>query len=115
MFILPTQEGNPPKKFPFVNLALIALNFYVFFQTFFRKDFEGLVEHYGFVPHHAQMKAVLTSMFMHANFVHILGNMYFLYVFGDMVEAKIGKANYLVAYLVSGLGACYLQYAIDPR
>ena len=117
MFILPTQEGNPPKKFPLVNLTLIALNFYVFFRTFFRPDaqFERLVELYGFVPRHPELKAVLTSMFMHAGIAHILGNMYFLYVFGDMVESRIGKANYLIAYLVSGLGACYLQYAVDPR
>lgn len=115
MFILPVQEGNPPKKFPFVNLGLIALNFYVFFRTFFRPDFERIVGLYGFVPHHPELKAVLSSMFLHAGFPHILGNMYFLYVFGDMVEARIGRINYLVAYLVSGLGACYLQYAVDPH
>lgn len=114
-FILPVQEGNPPKRFPFVNLALIALNFYVFFRTYFRIDFERLVGTYGFIPRHPHLSAVFSSMFMHAGFAHILGNMYFLYVFGDMVEDRIGRANYLLAYLLSGLGACYLQYAVDPH
>ncbi|HVZ79884.1 MAG TPA: rhomboid family intramembrane serine protease [bacterium] len=114
-FVLPVQEGNPPKKFPFVNLGLIALNFYVFFRTFFRPDFDRLVDLHGFVPLHPHLRDVLTSMFLHAGFAHLLGNMYFLYVFGDMVEAKIGRANYLLAYLLSGLGACYLQFAVDPR
>jgi membrane associated rhomboid family serine protease len=98
-----------------MNLLLIGLNFFVFFRTFFSGHFDAIVFRDGFVPAHAHLREVLTSMFLHAGFPHILGNMYFLYVFGDMVEDRIGKANYLMAYLLSGLGACYLQYAVDPH
>jgi membrane associated rhomboid family serine protease len=115
MFILPIQEGNTPRRFPLVNVFLISLNFYVFFRTYFREDFEKIVWHYGFTPAHPHFQNVLSSMFLHAGFAHILGNMYFLYVFGDNVEDRLGRLNYLVAYLLSGFGACYLQYSVDPH
>ena len=114
-FFLPVQEGNPPKKFPLMNVLLIGLNFYVFAKTFFRLDFERIVWHYGFVPAHPHFSTVISSMFLHAGFLHILGNMYFLYVFGDNVEDRMGRLKYLVGYLISGFGACYLQYSVDPN
>ena len=115
MFILPVQEGNAPRRFPIANVFLISLNFYVFFKTYFRMDFEKIVWQYGFTPAHPHFQNVLSSMFLHAGFAHILGNMYFLYVFGDNVEDRLGRVNYLIAYLLSGFGACYLQYTIDPH
>lgn len=115
MFILPVQEGDPPRKFPFANIFLITLNFYVFFKTFFRVDYERIVWHYGFVPAHPHLASVFSSMFLHAGFAHILGNMYFLYVFGDKVEERLGRMGYLLAYALSGIGACALQYYMDPQ
>ncbi len=115
MFILPVQEGNPPKRFPIVNLSLILFNCYIFFKTGFRPDYEKLVFHYGFIPAHAHFQTVLSSMFMHAGLLHLLGNMYFLYVFGHNVEDRLGNLTYLITYLLCGFGACYLQYSIDPH
>jgi membrane associated rhomboid family serine protease len=114
-FVLPVEEGAPPKKFPFANLLLIALNVYVFFHTFYRINFEQLILRYGFIPAHPHVRDVFTSMFMHAGWAHILGNMYFLYVFGDKVEDRLGRVPFLMAYLLSGLGACLLQYWMDPH
>lgn len=113
-FFLPVQEGNPPKKFPFVNVLLILLNCYVFFKTALRADFERIIWGYGFTPAHPHFTSVFSSMFLHASLLHLVGNMYFLFVFGDNVEDRLGHRNYLLAYLLSGLGACYLQYAVDP-
>lgn len=115
MFILPIQEGNPPKKFPLVNVLLILLNTYIFLKTASQYSFEHVVWHYGFISAHPHFTDVFTSMFLHANLLHLIGNMYFLYVFGDNVEDRLGKANYLIAYLLAGIGACYLQYLVDPR
>jgi membrane associated rhomboid family serine protease len=56
----------------------------------------------------------LTSMFMHGGWVHLIGNMLFLHVFGDNIEDELGHARYLLFYLVTGLGAVALQVAIDP-
>lgn len=113
-FFLPVQEGNPPKKFPLANVLLILINTYIFFKTAFRPSFERIVLHYGFVPAHPHFNAVFSSMFLHANLLHLIGNMYFLYVFGDNVEDRMGRFRYLLAYFLSGLGACYLQYSVDP-
>jgi membrane associated rhomboid family serine protease len=115
VFILPVQDGNPPKKFPLVNILLIALNVYIFFKTATRLSFEHIVWQYGFIPAHPHLREVFTSMFLHANLLHLVGNMYFLYVFGDKVEDRLGRIKYLIAYLLSGLGACYLQYSVDPH
>ncbi len=108
------QEGNPPKKFPLINVLLILLNCYVFFKTATRRSFERIIWHYGFIPAHPHLKDVFSSMFLHAGLLHLVGNMYFLYVFGDNVEDRMGRLNYLLAYFLSGLGACYLQYIVDP-
>ncbi len=114
-WFLPVQEGNPPRQFPLANVLLITLNFYVFFKTISRRSFDHIVSQYGFTPAHPHFQNVISSMFLHAGFAHILGNMYFLYVFGDKVEERLGKVNYLIAYLLSGFGACYLQYSVDPH
>ena len=116
MFILPVQEGNPPKKFPLVNVLLIFVNIYVFFKTAASPNYEKLVWLYGFTPSHAfHWQNVVTSMFMHGGLGHLVGNMYFLYVFGDNVEDRLGKARYLLAYFLAGFGAVFLQYAMAPH
>ena len=114
MFILPVQEGNPPKKFPLVNVLLILLNIYVFIKAAFQPSFEQFVFKYGFIPLHPHLANVFSSMFLHAGPWHLIGNMYFLFVFGDNVEDRLGRLRYLLAYFLSGIGACYLQYAVDP-
>ncbi len=86
-----------------MNVFLISLNFYVFFKTYFRPDFEKIVWHYGFTPAHPHLQNVISSMFLHAGFAHILGNMYFLYVFGDNVEDRLGKAELPLRLSVVGL------------
>lgn len=113
-YFLPVQEGNPPKKFPLVNVVLITVNTYVFFKTSMQPSFDRIVMQYGFIPAHPHFSNVMSSMFLHAGLLHLIGNMYFLYVFGDNVEDRMGRIRYLVAYFLSGIGACYLQYSVDP-
>lgn len=113
-YFLPVQEGNPPKKFPLANVLLITVNTFVFFKTAMQPAFDRIVIHYGFVPANPHLSNVISSMFLHAGFLHLIGNMYFLYVFGDNVEDRMGRVRYLAAYFLSGIGACALQYFVDP-
>lgn len=113
-FVLPVEEGAKPKKFPLINFLLIGVNIYVFFKTATRVNFEQLVLQHGFIPAHPHLRDVLTSMFLHAGLVHLIGNMYFLYVFGDNVENRLGKFAYLYTYFVCGIGACFLQTMANP-
>jgi len=114
-FVLPVDEGKPVKKFPLVNAALIFLNVYVFLKTATQYSFEKIIWLHGFTPAHPRFQDAVTSMFLHAGLGHLLGNMYFLYVFGDKVENGLGRATYLLAYFLCGLGAIYLQWYVSPH
>ncbi|HET9868937.1 MAG TPA: rhomboid family intramembrane serine protease [bacterium] len=114
--MLPVEEGNRLKRFPWVNVALIAVNCFVFFHLALSGG-AGQREalRYAFTAAHPSLLTAVTSMFLHGGILHLLGNMYFLYVFGDHLEDRLGRAAYLGAYLLSGLGAVFLQYSVDPH
>jgi len=79
---------------------------------------ENFITNYGVVPalimRGKSLSTLLTSMFIHAGFTHILFNMLFLLVFGDNVEDKLGHFGFLIFYLVTGLVASFSQIAVDP-
>jgi membrane associated rhomboid family serine protease len=114
MFILPVEEGNPTRRFPLVNVLLIAANVWIFFRTLLGDAPHDIVLARGFVPARPEASDVLTSMFLHGGLAHLAGNMYFLYVFGDNVEDRLGKARYLLFYLLCGTGAVAAQWWHDP-
>lgn len=91
-------------------ICLISLNVAIFFITFPNLDF--YIEKFGFIPKKfLQGKAlfsVFSSMFLHGGLSHLIGNMWFLWIFGDNVERKIGKIKFLILYLLSGLGSSFL-------
>src|SRR5262245_55150884 len=67
------------------------------------QGYEELVSRYGHVPAAPGFSSLFTSMFMHANLTHLGGNMLFLWIFGDNVEARLGSLGYLAAYLATGI------------
>jgi len=114
MFILPVEEDNLTKRFPLVNVLLIALNIWCYFKTATHPAYEQILFQRGFIPAHPHLNDAVTSMFLHGGVAHLLGNMYFLFVFGDNVEDRLGKFRYLLFYLLCGLGAVALQWGRDP-
>jgi membrane associated rhomboid family serine protease len=126
MFI-PLRDENPSGKFPFVNVCLILANIAVFvYQLTLRPHaFQIFVTANAMVP--ARIPAVfngygsfeaaflplVTSMFLHAGIAHILGNMVFLGIFGDNVEAAFGHLRYLLFYFVCGVGAGLMHIAFN--
>lgn len=120
--MIPLRDRNPTTTTPYVTYALLAVNVAVFlYELSLGPLMQTFVERFGVVPFFLTSGAVpgslvtpVTSMFLHGGWAHILGNMWFLYVFGDNVEDRLGHARYLVFYLASGLGAAALQVAIDP-
>jgi membrane associated rhomboid family serine protease len=114
--VLPLFDNIPTRRFPVVTYALIAANFVVWLWELGARA--GRIDHYAFYPcavsgpctglardHIAWFAGVLTSMFMHASWVHILGNMLFLWIFGNNVEDVMGRLRFLVFYLASGFAA----------
>jgi membrane associated rhomboid family serine protease len=103
---------------PWVNWALIAANVGIFLAAFGAHGRAGwprfLFEH-GFLPIDPSVADLFSSMFLHADWMHLLGNMLFLWIFGDNVEGRLGHAGYLFAYLASGLAAVLLFRVLDPE
>ena len=126
MFI-PLKDLNPSRTYPFVNVTLILANITVFIYelgleaTLPRRAFEALLLSYSTVPArfpaflsgHASFEVsfapLVSSMFLHYDFLHIAGNMLFLWIFGDNVEDFFGHIAYLFFYLVCGVGAGLLH------
>ena len=105
-----------PVDFPIVTLLLIAINAAAFFFELSGGD--SFVLRWAAVPaditHGRHIETLFTSMFLHAGWAHIIGNMIFLWAFGPEIEDVMGKLRYLVFYLLGGLVAMTAQVWIDP-
>jgi len=105
-----------PLRFPLITALIIGANALVFLFELAGGD--AFINRWSLVP--ADIMAgrnwitILTSMFMHAGLVHILGNMVFFWVFGPEIEDVMGVVRYLVFYLLGGLAATFAQVVIDP-
>ncbi len=108
----PYKDENVSKSFPVVTISLIIINAAIFLLSLM--DFEGVIARYGFVPADFVLITLFTSMFLHGGFDHIFGNMWYLYLFGDNVEDRLGKAKYIIFYLLSGLAAVFVHYLTNP-
>jgi rhomboid family protein len=106
-----------PTRFPIVTTFIILVNVFVFILELLRGD--AFVMQWSVIP--AQIVAghhwitILTAMFMHAGWLHIIGNMIFFWAFGPEIEDAMGPGSYLIFYLVGGLIAMLAQVAGDPH
>jgi len=110
----PYKDDNPRVLFPFVTYGIIGLNILVFLAQFFVYGNERLISTFAFVPYEFKLFTIFTSMFMHGGLMHIIGNMWFLYIFGDNVESILGHVRFLLFYLFCGIGAAVAQFLIQP-
>ena len=115
----PYKDDNPRVLFPFVTFGIITLNVLIFIGQFWISGNDpaigkSLVYMYGFVPAEFNPLTIFTSMFMHGGFAHIIGNMWFLYIFGDNVESILGHVKYFIFYLACGIGAALAQFFVEP-
>jgi len=115
---LPVEQWQPRRRFPLVVLSVLLLCVMMFFVELGSRDPSALVLQLGLVPIRALSGSLLpwiSHMFLHGGLWHLLGNMYFLWIFGDNVEDRLGKARFLLLYLASGLGAGLLQCLIQSN
>ncbi len=116
--IIPVGDKNPLHSTPFVTWALIAANVAVsFYYMIYRQDRAvPIIDAYALKPDHWQdLRTVFTSMFLHGDLLHLLGNMLFLYIVGDNVEDRVGHVGYLVFYLLAGAAAAaaHVYYTLN--
>jgi membrane associated rhomboid family serine protease len=114
--VIPLRDTVPSTRVPVVNLALIAANVAVFaYEASLGRGLERFLFAYGLVPRSFSVATLFTSMFLHGGLMHLLGNMLFLYIFGDNVEDRLGHVRYLVFYLLAGVAAGAVQTLTNPE
>jgi len=114
--MIPIHDSQRSCSTPLVTVTLIIANSLVFlFQVsldpYTRNDF---LFAFGLVPERFSWLNVITSMFLHGGWLHLLGNMLFLWVFGDNIEDVLGHGRFLLFYLLCGMAAALGQYAVNP-
>ena len=119
--MFPISDENPTRRFPILTILLIAANVAVFFLWQVKSGLEYSVQVAGLVPiqlSHFSISGVLhvfTSMFMHGSLFHLLGNMWFLWIFGDNVEDEFGRIQFLIFYLLSGVAGAVTQVVVHAQ
>ncbi len=121
--MVPLRDANPTHKAPVITVALIAVNLLVWALEL-GQDAVGTLEpflmEYALVPARftadplGELPTLFTAMFLHGSWGHLLGNMLYLWIFGDNVEDRLGRARFVVFYFVTGLAASLAQVAIEP-
>ncbi|MGI5921878.1 MAG: rhomboid family intramembrane serine protease [Syntrophomonadaceae bacterium] len=122
--MIPLRDSTPSNHFPVMTVALILVNLGVFiFETSLGpQGMEQLFYLFGLVPanysgYQVPVTAFLpffTSMFLHGSWMHLIGNMWILWLFGDNVEDRMGKGNFVLFYIFCGLIAALAHYYVNP-
>ena len=119
--MFPIRDHNPSGRRPYVTWLLIAANvgiFLLFNQMMDEITLARFFYVWGFVPAFVSegigVQGVFSHMFLHGGWMHLLGNMLFLFIFGDNLEDEMGHFGFALFYLAGGLAAVGLQYAVDP-
>ena len=122
MFIaIPTGMNYRTERYPVVTLTLIGINTFVWLVSLILEivthgdSQEWIMAHLWLIPAQSYLWMYLTSMFVHAGFFHLLGNMIFLFLFGACVEDMIGRKRFIIFYLLGGLAAGLIYIAMTPE
>src|SRR5579871_60949 len=116
--MLPLRSSEPHYTPPRVTLLIIAVNVAVFlYELSLGSGYQlnRFIAHYGIVPDQLYPASVITSMFIHGGFLHILGNMWFLWVFGRGVEDVLGHGRYFVFYMLCGVAAAIAHILLNAN
>ena len=112
------DDDSGRRTFPYVTYALIAINLLVFLLELNNGD--EFIQQWAFVPQRfaadpaGELPTIFSAMFMHGSWLHLGGNMLYLWIFGDNVEDSFGHVKYLLFYLLAGIAATFAQFAVLP-
>jgi len=126
--MIPLRDRNPSGAFPLITLSLILVNTFVFlYELQLGPALGKFLLHYALVPAHVTgslqygalslpdtVAPFFTSMFLHGGWLHLIMNMWFLWIFGDNVEDTLGAFRYLLFYFLCGLAAAFTHFLIQP-
>ncbi|MEK7817916.1 MAG: rhomboid family intramembrane serine protease, partial [Actinomycetota bacterium] len=127
--MFPFKDNIPTERFPVITILLVAVNIAVFiYEVSLGPAVDAFITSYGMTPYEITQgvtiypkggipiyATLITSMFLHAGWLHIIGNMLFLWIFGNNVEDSMGRIRFVLFYLMCGLIAGFAQIAIEPQ
>lgn len=126
--MIPIKDRNPTYRVPVVNISIIVVNIAFFlYEVSLGPELESFFYRFGVVPQNmtitlksmdfsvATFLPLFSSMFLHGGWLHLGGNMLYLWVFGDNVEDKLGHGRYILFYLLCGIAASLAHIIIDPN
>ena len=114
--MIPLRDVIPSRTTPYTTVTIILLNAvaWLYEVSLPPRELERYLYFYGVIPASFSPPTLLTSMFLHGSWMHVIGNMWWLWIFGDNVEDRVGHGRFAVFYLVCGIAAALGQIAIDP-
>ena len=127
--MIPIRDRNPSGTFPFVTVSIIALNILVFlFELSLGQGLDSFLFQFGVVPIKVYYSTdipdsniintyfpFLSFMFLHGGFVHLIGNMWNLWIFGDNVEDRLGRVKFIIFYLICGIGSAIVHVYFNSQ
>ena len=114
--MIPLRDVIPSRTTPYITITIIALNSlaWLFELSLPHAELNQFILTFGVVPAYFAWPTLITSMFLHGGWMHVIGNMWYLWIFGDNVEDRVGHGRFIVFYLLCGTAAAFGQILIDP-
>ena len=114
--MIPLRDVIPSRTTPYITTTIIILNAlaWLFEVSLDPERLNQFLTAYGVVPAYFSAPTLITSMFLHGSWMHIIGNMWYLWIFGDNVEDRLGHGRFIVFYLLCGIAAALGQVVMDP-
>jgi rhomboid family protein len=114
--MIPLRDVIPSRTFPFFTIGFIVFNSvaFLFEISLPERSLETFLNSYGVVPARFSWPTVMTSMFLHGGWLHFLGNMLYLWIFGDNVEDRLGHGRFVFFYLLCGAAAALAHVFVNP-
>jgi membrane associated rhomboid family serine protease len=114
--MIPLRDVIPSRTTPYITVTIIALNAiaWLYEVSLPHETLNEFLTIYGVVPAYFSAPTLITSMFLHGSWSHVIGNMWYLWIFGDNVEDRVGHGRFIAFYLLCGIAAALGQIAIDP-
>ena len=114
--MIPLRDVIPSRTTPYITVTIIVLNAITWLLELAlpRDVLPVFLQVYGVVPANFHAPTLVSSMFLHGSWMHVIGNMWYLWIFGDNVEDRVGHGRFIIFYLLCGMAAAYGQILIDP-
>ena len=114
--MIPLRDVIPSRSTPYITITIIALNAvaWLFEISLPHEALNEFLTVYGVVPAYFSAPTLITSMFLHGGWMHVIGNMWYLWIFGDNVEDRVGHGRFIAFYLLCGIVAALGHVAMDP-